>query len=58
MLTHILETPNIDRDLEELILQKTEGIPFFIEGQGSAFIRGAFVVLKGFSHSPLGTTCT
>jgi class 3 adenylate cyclase/tetratricopeptide (TPR) repeat protein len=31
MLTHILGTPNIDRDLEELILQKTEGIPFFIE---------------------------
>jgi class 3 adenylate cyclase/tetratricopeptide (TPR) repeat protein len=31
MLTYILRTPNIDRDLEELILQKTEGIPFFIE---------------------------
>lgn len=31
MATHILGTPDIDRDLEELILQKTEGIPFFIE---------------------------
>jgi class 3 adenylate cyclase/tetratricopeptide (TPR) repeat protein len=31
MATHILGTPNIERDLEELILQKTEGIPFFIE---------------------------
>ena len=31
MLTHILHTPSIDKDLEELILQKTEGIPFFIE---------------------------
>ncbi|TET51946.1 MAG: hypothetical protein E3J53_04235 [Desulfobacteraceae bacterium] len=31
MATHILGTADIDRDLEELILQKTEGIPFFIE---------------------------
>jgi tetratricopeptide (TPR) repeat protein len=31
MAIHILGTPDIDRDLEELILQKTEGIPFFIE---------------------------
>jgi len=31
MATHILGTPDIDQDLEELILQKTEGIPFFIE---------------------------
>ncbi|MBW2345653.1 MAG: AAA family ATPase [Deltaproteobacteria bacterium] len=31
MATHILGTPDIDRALEELILQKTEGIPFFIE---------------------------
>lgn len=31
MAAHILGTPDIDRDLEELILQKTEGIPFFIE---------------------------
>jgi len=31
MLTHILGTPNIDRNLEELILHETEGIPFFIE---------------------------
>jgi class 3 adenylate cyclase/tetratricopeptide (TPR) repeat protein len=31
MASHILGTPDIDRDLEDLILQKTEGIPFFIE---------------------------
>ena len=31
MLSHILGTQNIDRSLEELILSKTEGIPFFIE---------------------------
>ncbi len=31
MVTHILDTEEIERDLEELILEKTEGIPFFIE---------------------------
>ena len=31
MVTNILGTQNIDRKLEELILEKTEGIPFFIE---------------------------
>ena len=31
MATHILGVPYIERDLEDLILQKTEGIPFFIE---------------------------
>ena len=31
MATHMLGTPNIDRELEDLILQKTEGIPFFLE---------------------------
>ena len=31
MVTHILGTEVIDSDLEELILEKTEGIPFFIE---------------------------
>ncbi len=31
MVTHILGTEEMDRDLEDLILQKTEGIPFFIE---------------------------
>ena len=35
MLGHILGTQNIDRSLEEFILSKTEGIPFFIE----AFIK-------------------
>ncbi len=31
MVNHILGTAEIDGDLEDLILQKTEGIPFFIE---------------------------
>jgi class 3 adenylate cyclase/tetratricopeptide (TPR) repeat protein len=31
MARHLLNAEEIDRDLEELILEKTEGIPFFIE---------------------------
>jgi len=31
MVANILGTENIDKKLEELILEKTEGIPFFIE---------------------------
>jgi len=31
MVSHILGTEDIDKDLEELILKKTEGVPFFIE---------------------------
>jgi tetratricopeptide (TPR) repeat protein len=31
MVTHLLGTEDIDRDFEELILEKTEGVPFFIE---------------------------
>ena len=31
MVSHLLGTADIDRDLEELILEKTEGVPFFIE---------------------------
>jgi len=31
MVAHLLDTEEIAADLEELILQKTEGIPFFIE---------------------------
>jgi predicted ATPase/class 3 adenylate cyclase len=31
MMNQILDTDKIDRDLENLILEKTEGIPFFIE---------------------------
>ena len=31
MVAHLLGTEGIDRDLEELILDKTEGVPFFIE---------------------------
>jgi class 3 adenylate cyclase len=31
MVAHLLGTEDLDRDLEELILEKTEGVPFFIE---------------------------
>jgi tetratricopeptide (TPR) repeat protein len=31
MLHHLLGTQNIEKNLEELILEKTEGVPFFIE---------------------------
>jgi tetratricopeptide (TPR) repeat protein len=31
MVFHLLDTEDIDRDLQELILEKTEGVPFFIE---------------------------
>ncbi len=31
MVYHLLRTEKLDRDLEEFILEKTEGIPFFIE---------------------------
>jgi len=31
MVTHLLGTVDIDAELEELILEKTEGVPFYIE---------------------------
>ena len=31
MVAHLLETEEVNRGLEELILNKTEGVPFFIE---------------------------
>jgi len=31
MLSHLLGTEELDKDLEEFILEKTEGVPFFIE---------------------------
>jgi len=31
MVSHLLGTEQIDSDLEELVLEKTEGVPFFIE---------------------------
>ena len=31
MASYLLEARDIDRDIEELILKKTEGVPFFIE---------------------------
>jgi tetratricopeptide (TPR) repeat protein len=31
MVSHLLGTEELDKDLEEFVLEKTEGIPFFIE---------------------------
>jgi class 3 adenylate cyclase len=31
MVNHLLSTDNLDPNLEELILEKTEGVPFFVE---------------------------
>lgn len=31
MVTHLLGVEDIEEDLEDLILEKTEGVPFFIE---------------------------
>jgi class 3 adenylate cyclase/tetratricopeptide (TPR) repeat protein len=31
MVSHLLGTQELDRDLEEFMLEKTEGVPFFIE---------------------------
>jgi ABC-type oligopeptide transport system substrate-binding subunit len=31
MVSHLVGTEKLDRDLEEFILEKTEGVPFFIE---------------------------
>jgi len=31
MVSHLLDTEELDKDLEEFILEKTEGVPFFIE---------------------------
>jgi len=31
MVSHLLDAENIEADLEKLILEKTEGVPFFIE---------------------------
>jgi class 3 adenylate cyclase/tetratricopeptide (TPR) repeat protein len=31
MVTHLLGTEEFDKDLEQLVLEKTEGVPFFIE---------------------------
>ncbi|NIS67388.1 MAG: hypothetical protein GTO12_00100, partial [Proteobacteria bacterium] len=31
MVSHLLGTEELDKELEEFILEKTEGVPFFIE---------------------------
>lgn len=39
MVAHLLGTTKIDDDLEELILDKTEGVPFFIEEFMKSFLK-------------------
>ena len=58
MMSQILDTDKIDRDLENLILEKTEGIPFFIEefirslkDLGIIEIRDKEMVLKKDIHN-------
>jgi predicted ATPase len=31
MVTHLLDTADIDKDIQDLILKKVEGVPFFVE---------------------------
>jgi len=31
MASHLLDTEGLDKDIEQLVLEKTEGVPFFIE---------------------------
>ncbi len=31
MISHLLRTENVESDLEEMVLEKTEGVPFYIE---------------------------
>ena len=31
MVSHLLQTEDVDKDIDDLVLQKTEGIPFYIE---------------------------
>ena len=46
MANHLLGTEDIDRDLEELILEKTEGVPFFIEEFIKSFTDLKFIERK------------
>jgi class 3 adenylate cyclase/tetratricopeptide (TPR) repeat protein len=47
MVAHLLGTEEVDRDLEELILEKTEGIPFFIEEFVKSLIELEIIERKG-----------
>ncbi len=50
MASHLLGTEDIDRDLEELILEKTEGVPFFIEEFIISLKDLKFIERKGITY--------
>jgi tetratricopeptide (TPR) repeat protein len=47
MVTHILQTDKFSQDLEQLILEQTEGVPLFIEELIKALIEIKMVEIKG-----------
>lgn len=47
MVTHLLGKEDIDRDLEDLILEKTEGIPLFVEEFIKSLLETKIIERKG-----------
>jgi class 3 adenylate cyclase/tetratricopeptide (TPR) repeat protein len=50
MVTHILGTKEIEKALEEIILEKTEGVPFFIEEFIKSFKDLKIIERKDYSY--------
>ena len=50
MIAHILDAKNLEMELENLILEKTEGIPFFIEEFIKSFKDLQFIEKKGTTY--------
>jgi class 3 adenylate cyclase/tetratricopeptide (TPR) repeat protein len=51
MLAHYLGTDKIDKNIEELILEKTEGIPFYIEEFVKSLIDQKIIGIHGNGYS-------
>jgi len=51
MLAHYLETDKIDKNIEELTLEKTEGIPFFIEEFIKSLLEQKIIGIRGNGYS-------
>ena len=51
MLAHYLGTDKIDRNIEELILEKTDGIPFYIEEFVKSLIEQKIIGIHGNGYS-------
>ena len=64
MVCHLIDTTEIDKELEDLILSKTEGIPFFIEEFIKSLrerniierINGAYKLTRDFSAISIPST--